>query len=107
MTQTVSEYDQRQYQFMANLLDGFEKHLLSLSRLINDLEGLLEVLQSPEETWKEAFRNEWGTLEVVYAVALDRGENVLSPEGTKVVAEAIKNMNQLLKQQLRECSKSS
>lgn len=101
MTRTLSESDQRQYQLMADRLKGFEKHTISLNRLINDLEALLEVLQAPEEEWKAAFRSEWGILEVVCAVALDRGEKVLSPEGKKWVEEAVENMNQLLKQQLQ------
>ena len=105
MTRTLSESDQRQYQLMADRLKGFEKRTISLNRLINDLEALLDVLQAPEGEWKAAFRSEWGTLEVVCAVALDRGETVLSPEGKKWVEEAVENMNQLLKQQLRKCNK--
>ena len=101
MDQTMYEYDLRQYRLMADRLTGFEKRTINLRRLINDLEALLDVLQASDETWKEVFRSEWAKLEDIYAVTLDRGENVLLPEDQKLVEKAVQNLKRLVTQKLR------
>ena len=50
---------------------------------------------TPEE-WKEAFQSEWWTLEQVYAVALDRGQDPMSGEGGAMVREATARLRDLL-----------
>ncbi|HEY9630266.1 MAG TPA: hypothetical protein V6C84_23480 [Coleofasciculaceae cyanobacterium] len=92
----MSKYDQRQYQLMKLCIEGFEIGNVNLRVLISSLEGLLDVLQEASEEWKASFRSAWWTLEEVYAVASDRGQNYLSSEEQVLVYEAINEIKQLL-----------
>ena len=96
-----SEYDQRQYQLMAKSVQQFKEGELDIYNLIRIIEGLLDVLQIPDEKWKDDVRNEWWTLEQVYAVAVDKGQKTLSAEDIDLVNEAVENIEILVKPQLR------
>ena len=96
-----SEYDQRQYQLMAKSVQQFKGGELDIYNLIRIIEGLLDVLQMPDEKWKDDVRNEWWTLEQVYAVAAANGQKYLSTEEINLVNEAVENIEILVKPQLR------
>lgn len=96
----MSEYDQRQYRLMHQALERFQEGKASLSDLIASLDALLNVLESTEESWKDAFRYEWGTLETEYAISLDRGETALPPESINLVRQAVANMQALLQERI-------
>ncbi|MBI1924200.1 hypothetical protein HYR99_08100, partial [Candidatus Poribacteria bacterium] len=85
---------------MMQRIDGFEKGSVNLRRLINDLEALLDCLQSAEKAWKAVFLQEWGTLEDVYADALDTGQKVLVPESQKLVEDAVRKLKRLVEKAL-------
>lgn len=93
-------YDRRQYNLMLEHLRRFEEGASDLSSLIGGLDSLLECLEAPNEEWKQRFRNKWGTLEQVYAVALDRGQTELSIEDEALVNQAVRNIRQLLAEQV-------
>jgi hypothetical protein len=99
---SVSEYDQRQYQLMAERLRGFECGAISLSILINDLDALVRCLEQADTEWKDLFRNEWLALEEVYSVALDRGQFRLTSEQKSVIEKAVRNLKGLLQQKIAE-----
>ncbi|EEP89000.1 hypothetical protein ykris0001_46040 [Yersinia kristensenii ATCC 33638] len=44
--------------------------------MIDDLEGLLDCLESINAEWKGAFHEHWFMLEQVYAVALFRNQSI-------------------------------
>lgn len=77
-TSTVSDdepmdYELRQLRLMAERLTQFREGAIPIARAISDLEGLLWALDGrvPQE-WFDAFLEQWGELEIAYAVALDR-----------------------------------
>ena len=72
--QWKTDFDQRQFASMAEHLRRYEHGEADLGSLIAGLEALLLCLEGADENWKAAFRREWGILEEVYAVALDRVE---------------------------------
>lgn len=92
---------------MEEYLQQFEQGELALHHLIKSLEGLLDVLQNPDLTWKDNFRSEWWTLEEIYAVACDRKEPNLSPESETLINEAVENMKSLLKSAIAKGGTSS
>lgn len=90
------EYDKRQYALMADHLNRFDEGVIDLSTLIAGLDTLLECLEAADRTWKDEFRIQWGKLEEVYAVALERRESVLDYNSKKLVTNAIKDLRRLL-----------
>jgi len=65
----MSEYNQRQYRLMLDEINRYEREKVNLDRLVNALEGLLNVLERVPESWRIAFLSEWGKLEDARAVA--------------------------------------
>ena len=71
MRDDASDREQRQYALMRETLDGFRRGR-SIGPVIADLEGLLHALEETPQDWKDLFLEQWGVLEIGYAVALDR-----------------------------------
>ena len=69
---------------------------IDLPSLVSGLEALLASLEAADQAWVDRFRNEWWTLEQVYAVALDRGQTELSAEEASEIAKTIAKMKPLL-----------
>jgi hypothetical protein len=81
---------------MREHLDQYEGGVIGLDHLIGSLDALLALLEGTDQAWRDAFRYEWGTLETVYAIALDRGLPQPSSENQTLINDAIKNMRRLL-----------
>ncbi len=104
-----AEYDQRQYRLMADQLQGYEEGKLNLASLVSRLEALLSALEAPDKAWKNDFWSKWGTLETVYAVALDRNEQGLAPDAQAtindpshraLINEAVQNLRRLVQDRI-------
>ncbi len=100
-----TEYDQRQYRLMNDQLMLFEENKLDLASLIKSIKALLLVLEEADEPWINKVRSEWGTLETVYAVALQRKEQNIAPDAQTTIndpayrallSEAVQNIRQLV-----------
>lgn len=66
-------YEIRQLRLMAERLEQFRQGTVPIARAISDLEGLLWALDGRvPQAWFDSFLEQWGELEVAYAVALDR-----------------------------------
>jgi len=96
MTGEVEEYNQRQYALMRRALLAFERGESDLCQLINVLKSLLCALQCAAESWKGSFQEEWWTLEQVYAVALDRGQDPMAGENGAMVRQAVARLKDLV-----------
>lgn len=94
----MSEYElnQRQYNLMLNRLIAFEQGRLPLDTLVVDLEGLLNVLERVEPSWKQTFLHDWGKLEDVRAVALSENLTSLDEEMSQVLRTAIGQLKLLV-----------
>ncbi len=100
-----SDYDRRQYRLMIEQIDLFNEGKMALSSLVPGLNGLVSALEIPEPSWKAAFINEWGILEIVYAMALDRlnngstdgcGEIHLTADELDLVQKSVKNLQRII-----------
>lgn len=63
--------------------------------MISELESLGTLVETPPESWRRSFQEQWGTLEEVFAVALDRGWLALDEEGSEIVADAVAKLASL------------
>jgi hypothetical protein len=59
---------------MPDHLKAFNKRKVPLGRLIGNLKGLVTALICPDLGWTHEFVSEWGFLEKIFALALDRKE---------------------------------
>jgi hypothetical protein len=75
MRKDMNDYNQRQLARMLELLCNYEHGAGTLRRTIDDIDALLECLESPDSSWKSDFRRAWSILEECYAVALDQGQD--------------------------------
>jgi hypothetical protein len=92
----MNDKDQRIYRTMVEHLDRYERGELAIGQLIPSLDALVALLDETDEEWSDAFRYEWGTLETVYAIALDKGTTQLPSEGQLLIDRAIESMRRLL-----------
>src|SRR5438552_6557867 len=106
--QWKTDYVQRQYASMEEHLRRYEQGLIDLGSLIAGLDALLQRLEAADEGWRNGFRSKWGILEEVYAVALDRVEQGLSPnvetileqpDNRGLIKQAIESIRRLLADQ--------
>jgi hypothetical protein len=91
--------EDRQLRLMADRLDAFVSGKLHIAEAISDLEGLLWALEMTPEEWKHDFREQWGELEISYAVALDRQEPVPDASDPRI-REAVRSMRRLVDERL-------
>ena len=90
-----AERDVRQFDLMLDRLNQFRCGELTIGPLINDLKAVHYELQSVDEDWRDRFRDAWSSLEIPYAVALDRGERI--PTITDAtVAEGVAEIERLV-----------
>ncbi len=61
----LSEYDLKQILLIEKKIFWFEINKLDLPEIICDLEGLINVLQYVSDFWKEEFRSEINSLEII------------------------------------------
>ncbi|SRR6266567_7093073 len=93
--------EMRQLGLMAERLDSFASGDIYIAQAISDLEGLLYALELTSDGWKDEFREEWGELEIAYAVALDRREPV--PDASEPrIRDAVTAMRRLVDERLAE-----
>ncbi len=104
-----TEYDQRQYRLMNDQLKLFEAGKLDLPALIKGIKALLSALEEADESWKDKVRCEWGALETVYAIGLDRKEQGLAPDiqtsindpaNRALIDEAVQNIRRLVQERI-------
>ena len=68
------EHDRRQYRLMIERLEAFHRRAIGIHALISALKGLLSALELKDEKWIEQATNEWGNIEIAYAIECDRCE---------------------------------
>jgi hypothetical protein len=91
-------YNLRQLRLAARAIDDYcesPRSLADLGALVQTLEALEAVLESPDERWATRFSDDILGLETVYATRLDRGGE-LDDEGARVVGDAIVTLRRLV-----------
>src|ERR1035438_5519099 len=102
MDERDHDYDLRQLALLEAQLSQFESGQIQLAYLIRGLDALLNCLRTVDQGWKGTFKSEWWTLEQVYAVALDRKTNPLSPENLPMVNGAVQALKRLVAEQRQD-----
>jgi CRISPR/Cas system CSM-associated protein Csm2 small subunit len=82
---------------MLDQIRDFESKRIDLKHLINGLDALLCALEEADAVWKSEFQRNWGVLEDIYAVALDRKKQ-LGAEDWKLIEATVQRMKHLLAQ---------
>jgi hypothetical protein len=91
MSDYVKERNQRQFQLMRRILSRIspEMSTSSLNNSIDDLDALLQALESFDVNWIDRFQKQWGILEDVNAFALDKVQTTFSDEDRKLLESAL------------------
>ena len=93
------DYNRRQYQRMSEALDSYRSGSVEIGQLIATLDALLELLQEPKEALASDLRHDWGVLEEIYAVSLDRGKPFNSQD-EDLISRGVERMRSLLERSL-------
>lgn len=83
------EHDQRQYKLMLDQLSMFTEGNMDIGPLIGRLKALVFALEIAAPSWKDEFMDEWGTLEIIYAMARDRLESHPTDEVSGLITDAV------------------
>ena len=87
---------------MLKSLEDFLAGRMLLDTLINNLEGLLNILSSDDKIWKDSFLSLWGRLEDARAVALFRNAGALDAGASERVAAAAKELKAMVLEKLKD-----
>jgi hypothetical protein len=96
---------------MSDQLRHYEEGRIDLGSLLSSLDVLLACLETAEDTWIAQFRNAWAILEEIYAVALDKVEDGLSPnvettinkpDNRGLITQATAKLRQLLEERIQK-----
>lgn len=102
----MNDYDVRQLNVMLDKIKRYEEGNLIFGALIQDLDALLDVMENPNEDWKNEFHSNWFTLEIYYALALDSDDK--SPFELDVdghIPEAIEILKSMINSELEKSHK--
>jgi hypothetical protein len=96
----MDDYERRQVESMKQQLRAYRNGRVDLCGLISNFESLYGCLPNMPAPWRAEFREHWGTLEVVYSVAIDNEEPVSSDESTEAIAPALAALERLIEEAL-------
>lgn len=96
----MSAYNARQLKLMLEILDMHDAGKMPLSALIQSLDGLVNALEKPDESWRNLLLKKWGVLEDAYAYALDRGFPTIPSEHMKFVRSAVGEIRDMVSKEL-------
>jgi hypothetical protein len=85
--QRNTQFNERQFALMESQVRRYKDGEISLASLISALEALVHSLESVEDSWIARFQREWGVLEELYSVALDRVERGVSASVDSTISE--------------------
>jgi hypothetical protein len=103
----MTELDQRQYRLMLDRIAAFEEGRIPLDALVDDLEGLLNMLSDASPSWRQAFLHEWGKLEDQRGYALFKGLKFLDEEASDRMLAATKKLRQMIENKIDQSANST
>jgi hypothetical protein len=84
--------DERHLGRMRDAIQAYFAKRLDLGRVVNNLEALLDSMERAPEDWRDEFRQQWGKLEDIVAVAADRGDPEVIDQNEKSINEALSRL---------------
>jgi hypothetical protein len=88
--------ENRQYQLMAQRVQEFEGGRITLNHLVENVDALLEGVESAEASWRASFRKGLAELKDVCAHAGDRRKTELPSEHRRQVDDGVTRIKGLL-----------
>ncbi len=92
-----TDYNERQYHLMLEILLDYKRNQIDLGSLINKLEALRNVLEDPAQDWLERFDAAWANLEDVYSFILSENRKTPEPDETRILNESTEELIALVK----------
>lgn len=94
----MAGHDSRQLELMLETLTQVENGEMSIGNAISRLEALVHAMDNVDPQWKNRYLGEWGVLEDVYAVSLDRNSKGLRQDEMTLVEKAVKELRDLVEE---------
>ena len=85
---------------MSKKIELYKASQVDLGSLIGDLEGLLDMLQTVGNSWKNSFSESWWELEIRYALSLSENDGKLTREDLDSINDSLNELQILIKEQL-------
>ncbi|MBL8162844.1 MAG: hypothetical protein JNJ61_12725 [Anaerolineae bacterium] len=95
-TKMNSDYNRRQYNLMLHIISLYQAGEIVMGQLLDDLSGLQDALIDVGRDWHNAFQDEWGILEITFAVSRYE-QRKLDDQDRMRVEEAIEELKQLIR----------
>ncbi len=104
----MNDYEQRQLLLMKAILEKIKKtnNPEVLNVYLNNLYVLLSFLEQYKELHQALLEN-WGTLEVINALMMAEGRNIMIPEEEKLRVEALEQLEKLVNDNLNSLESDS
>lgn len=84
--------DERHLGRMRDAIQAYFAKRMDFGRVVNNLEALLNSIETVPEDWRDEFLQQWGRLEDILAVAADRGDPEVIYENEKSINEALSRL---------------
>ncbi len=97
----MNDFDKRQLILMLQTINNYKSDKVGISRVINNIGGLLNVLEDFDLNWKEKVRSYWFDLEIEYSVALSKGITNFDTESQNTIRNAIEEIAKLVESKLK------
>jgi hypothetical protein len=92
----LSDYDRRQLGRILATLDRYQNDGLPIDALISGVDALIAVLETKDSAFRSSLQKEWGTLEIAYASALDKGRIPFGGDDRKSIEPALVRLRELV-----------
>ncbi|MFA6527384.1 MAG: hypothetical protein WCT20_03105 [Candidatus Babeliales bacterium] len=96
MNNEVKEYNLRQINLIEQKIASYKINQKSLRWLIDDLHALVKQIQEPQTDLIQKFISSWATLEVTYALAVDRPIFSFTDNEKVLINEAITELRNII-----------
>src|SRR3954447_18055319 len=93
-------HNRHQYHLMLESIRRYEAQQSDLRTLVNDMETLLSALDGVSESWRDAFIEAWGDLEISYALLHNQGTSTLDVPGKAAVNDSLMDLKGLVHEAL-------
>jgi hypothetical protein len=86
---------------MDSAIKQFDAGRLTFRGMLDRLETCVDHLSDGDPVWIDAFRREWGRMEVIYAVAASEDLKTIPQDDMPAIERALNEVNRLVAQKLR------
>lgn len=85
---------------MDTVLRKYDAGNLRFRAMLDQLESYVDQVSDDEFPWKQSFRNEWGTLEELYAHASFKGLKAIPESDMPMIEAALSELKRMIAEKL-------